>query len=159
MATSTAMALVKPLYEVIEGLGHSGSEKIWQPPCEHQPAGHHIHEIIDYVWLQHSTPMTPFLRCPEVTPSYNHPEVVARFVREPDLERRFANRLYGRVGVLTGTMKHTGKGHAVAWSGHKIYDPRGYVYTYAEAYDTYNYLVDTFWMFGGLDARPFTVVP
>lgn len=157
MAVAAAMVLNKPLSEVIQGLGHDGSEKVWQPHWEDQVAGFHIHEIIDYAWMQNATPVTPFLRYPLVTPSPAHPEQLAKFAREPDLERRFTNRLYGRVGIITGTVIF-GRGHAVAWNGHKIYDPRGYVYTYAEAETDYHYHADIFWMFGGMDVSPFTVV-
>lgn len=157
MATATAMALDKPLYEVIEGLGHSGSESVWPPEWNHLPAGYHIHEIIDYVWMQHAKPVTPFVRRPMVTPAYDCPDQVAKFAREPDLEKRFKHRIAGRVGIMTGVISK-GRGHAVAWDGRNIYDPRGYVYSLDTARQFYNYYVDTFWMFGGLDVSAFTVV-
>jgi hypothetical protein len=54
-------------------------------------------------------------------------------------------------------MMDTRLGHAVAWDGQRIYDPRGYVYTYQERH-SYKYEPDTFWLLGGYDGNPSKII-
>jgi hypothetical protein len=50
-------------------------------------------------------------------------------------QKRFTDYLKNQVGILGGTYLTAKKqiGHAVAWNGKKIYDPRGYSYAYPMA--------------------------
>jgi hypothetical protein len=117
-----------------------------------------MHEIIDYVWLYHARPMTPFVRYPEVAIDMAGPTQLAKFTRWKDAETRFSRLLHRNVeGIITGVME-SGRGHCVAWDGQNIYDPRGYVYPYTKAESIYKFNPDAFWMFGGLDVSPFTVL-
>ncbi len=147
MPTSVAMALDTDVDTVIRLCGHKGDALPWPPPFDKLREGFHIHEIIDVVWLYFSKTMTPFIREPTVTPHDECPERGAVFV-ECDSEIRFIKRLWSRQGIMTGVVGELG--HAVAWDGHRIYDPRGYIYTYTDR-DKYRYDPDVFWMIGGPD--------
>ena len=151
MATSVAMALDTQTANVVRLCGHSGDGLPWPPPFDHIREGFHIHELIDVVWLYFSKTLTPFIRCPMVTPRDECPEQPATFT-ECDAETRFIKRMWSRTGILTGVVKSgcVEIGHAVAWDGHKIYDPRGYIYPFT-ARDKYGYEPDVFWMLGGPD--------
>ena len=125
MAASFAMALDIPLKEFIERVGHDGSSK---PDGEHEE-GFHVQECIEVAQVL-GFAVTPIEQVPQAIatstakpqpiwfPNYNNgpePEVWNR--------ARFTHHLMGNMGVITG-VSHSGKGHAIAWNGYRVFDPR-----------------------------------
>lgn len=151
------MALDVPVDRIISLAGHDGSCHPWPAPFSLIREGFHIHEMIDVAYLYFRRLLCPFVRTPMVTPDENCPEQLAKFRRAESVDHRWCSALYCKVGIMTGQMTDTRIGHAVAWDGHRVYDPRGYVYRYSERLD-YKYDPDTFWMLGGYDGDSFKIL-
>jgi hypothetical protein len=83
-------------------------------------------EIVDWLWHQ-GYAVVDFVRDPKMKP---HVEAPAVSVHE-NSEEVFKQQLSYGVGFLEGFTK---LGHMCAWDGERIYDPRGYVYSYENAY-------------------------
>lgn len=152
MPFALAMALDVPVEDIIRLVGHDGSHHPWPVPFQFVRAGFHIHEIIDVAFLYYRRLLCPFVREPTVTCDERCPEIPAKFVGT-DTDARWRWALRNNTGIMTGQMMDTGVGHAVAWDGQKIYDPRGYVYSYDDRHH-YLYEPDTFWLLGGYDGNP-----
>lgn len=142
MAAAAAMVTDTSVEHIAHMLGHDGSDHPWPHPYEHLHRGFHIHEIIDLLWIQFQQSMTPFVREPMCTPHMKCPEVPARSPYSADSSVRFIKALVHNQGIITGMIGELG--HAVAWDGKEVFDPRGYRYYY-HACDTYRFVPDVFW--------------
>lgn len=118
----TAFAIILHRYpcEIIEFLGHDGSEIIWpdleEPYCRR---AFHIQEMYWYALTQGYV-FTPIEPRPCILPTG------AKEMFEVPLLLDFESLLHSTVGVLVG--EHEGHRHAVAWDGEKVLDPMGYTY-------------------------------
>lgn len=151
------MALDVPVEDIVRLVGHDGSHRPWPAPFDSVRKGFHIHEMIDVAFIYYRRLLCPFDKAPMVTCDERCPEIPAEFSGvTPEQRWNFATVF--KTGVMTGQMTVSRRGHAVAWDGHKIYDPRGYVYSYEDRHN-YNYEPDTFWMLGGYDGNPSKILP
>lgn len=124
LPTSFAMALDVSLKEIIDYLGHDGSEKIFPDRKEpHCRRAFHSQELIDYAWTSLDVPVVQFdtqaismnLMCDTYTINYKG-EI------EGWLKRKYRK-------VLSGISKPN-RPHAVACDEHGlVYDPNGTKYT------------------------------
>lgn len=142
MAAAAAMVSGTSVAYITHMLGHDGSDHPWPAPYEHLHRGFHIHEIIDLFWLQFQQSLTPFVRKPTCQPHPDAPEIPARLPYSRDPEEWFQHVLLWNWGIITGIGK--GLGHAVAWDGREVFDPRGYRYPYRLCAE-HNFDPDTFW--------------
>lgn len=138
LATSFAMVLDIPVQEVFKAIGHDGSEIIWpmlsDPHCRRS---FHIQEMIDLCW-EHNKLVVMFEArpCNAPYPGFDPIDVPMKFAPE----ERF-KKLIQHPGVFTGYV-NGGVGHAVAWDGSQIFDPRGKVFSnFTEA----KFSIETFW--------------
>lgn len=119
MPTAFAIALDVPVQELINIIGHDGSEILFpedpEPFCRR---GFHPQEIIDVCLLKQFG----------VIAIHNQPvsELKSGMYTVPVSSERMPYYLENYSGVLTG-IGYTGQPHAVAW-GAKIYDPNGLIY-------------------------------
>jgi hypothetical protein len=118
MLFTAAMLLNEDPNKLMEQLGHSGTERVYQDKT--QLRGYHIQEFVD-LFLEYDKSLVRIERQPILGP--NHQQAIDAF---PDMEKRFWERLNGNEAYLLGS---SGSGfHAVAWDGERVYDPKGYVY-------------------------------
>ncbi len=117
--TSAAMVLDCTERELIQLIGHDGSEIIFPELCK--PACHkgfHVQEIV-LAALKLEIALIRFESRPVQTPDHkNFYELTNMY--------NFEDFIQQRIGILVGST--TRYGHAVAWDGVKIYDPRGRIY-------------------------------
>lgn len=138
MLASVAMVLDKTTNELIEAVGHNGSQIIFpELPEPAKRRGFHIQEFIPMI-LKSGFAMTTIEVLPYSTPDGKH-EFPIDF---PNYEERFWNLMSNSIGILTGL--RTRWRHAVAWNGKRIYDPIGSVYGH---HDTQNFRIDVFYRF------------
>jgi hypothetical protein len=95
-------------------------------------------EIIDWIWRRNRIALVEFVRDPQMKPSVEAPAVSVY----TDSEKVFRDQLKYGAGLLEGFTK---LGHMCAWDGERIFDPRGYVYSYEKA-DKYGFEVTSFLM-------------
>lgn len=109
-------------------IGHDGSD-IWWPSLvdPYNRRGFHIQEIIDCAWARGYS-ILEINAIPQCRPCAS---AEVRNVPVPDT--RFMDYLHERVAILGGTLPN-GCGHACAWDGQLVYDPRGNITT-AEGLD------------------------
>lgn len=127
---AAAMVTGKSLEELIELIGHDGSEIIHpelNPPGNRK--GFHMQEIID-ACLELGWAIVPIEAIPAQTAT-GVDCYTLESKRFKNHEDRFLHHLLGSKGILLGATK--GYWHAVAWNGKKIFDPRGKKYTLSEA--------------------------
>lgn len=144
---SAAMVFDTDYKTLIEMIGHDGSEVVL--PSLPEPAkrrGFHMQEIIDCaIKLSHA--VVPI----EVLP-YSTPDGKAEFpinfkIRTDnnlfnwDNRSRLLHYMTNGEGIITGLARKFR--HAVAWDGHKIYDPHGLTYSFNDC----KIEIDCFWMF------------
>lgn len=120
LPTAFAMILQCEPREIFEIIDHDGSEILYpdqpDPNCRR---GFHLQEMFDV--------SVHFLQYPVVIEPVPH-VLVGEVMRPiPMPENRFEHYLQLRPGVLLGCHE-TGKNHAVAWDGDKVFDPRGQKY-------------------------------
>jgi hypothetical protein len=138
LPTSFAMVLDMPVLSLLEKLGHDGSEIIWPMLSNpHNRRSFHIQEMIDLCWDLGKL-VVMFQTKPCNSP-YPHIEPVDVPMRS-NTQERFKN-LIQHPGVFTGSTIG-GTGHAVAWDGDKIYDPKGKIYS---NFKDAKFLIETFW--------------
>lgn len=122
LPTSFAIALDIPVKEIIERIGHDGSEVVWpqlpEPKCRRC---FHIQELI-YVSWKLGFSVTPF----EPMPQLQGCESVQPIRVDPPV-KELANVLEASPGVITGKTLR-GQPHAVAWDRSSCYDPNGTIY-------------------------------
>jgi hypothetical protein len=134
---SVAMVLDWSTKELIEEIGHDGSEVIF--PDLPEPAkrrGFHIQEFVPLI-LKSGFSATAIFVLPCSTPDGNHFYDVP--IKDPEV--RFRDLVGENVGIFTGIMHKWH--HAVAWDGYRIYDPsRGICF-----YDECELQIDCFYRF------------
>lgn len=138
LIASAAMVLDKHPDVLTELIGHDGSEIIF--PDAREPArrrGFHVQEIIDCAHA-YGYAVTPVEALPISTPDRVREYEVKFCVSN---EERFSLCLEDSTGILTGRARQWG--HAVAWDGSSVYDPRGKVTTFALC----EMDIDIFWRF------------
>jgi len=106
-------------------IGHDGSDKPYPYPWDQCYAGFSMQECIDALDMIGYTVscilvnplLQPNVLCParEVLCPYGCPKTRLKYYMDHN------------VGVLTGTLTESGVGHALAWTGGKVYDCRGKV--------------------------------
>lgn len=138
LPTSFAMVLDMPVLEVLEKIGHDGSEIVWPMLSNpHNRRSFHIQEMIDLCWdLGKLVVMFQTKPCNSPYPHIEPINVPMKFTPE----ERF-KKLIHYPGVFTG-VTNEGVGHAVAWDGRMIFDPKGKVYSDFKAA---KFLIETFW--------------
>lgn len=112
---SLAMLLEEDVNVLLQELGHSGMDKVWDAPIPYCYSGHHMQEIIDLCW-QRGISLTPIEAKPkngcaifpgEWKPVFNEPL------------KRIYSYLEGERAILLSNI------HAVAWDGNIVWDPNG----------------------------------
>jgi hypothetical protein len=132
LPTAFAMVLDIPVAKIFETLDHDGSEVIF--PDEPEPycrRSFHIQEMIDVCMLRNIGVVAVEL----------HPvsEAQGHQYKVPVSNRRLDYYIVNYNGVLVG-VGSSGKPHAVAWNGDKIYDPNGTTYGITD------FTIDTFYL-------------
>lgn len=122
--TAAAMALNIPVAQLIERLGHDGSEVVFpelpEPACRR---GFHSQEIIHLAWGLGCT-VTPIELFPMIAPSSGGGSVPVFFDGDQANNwQRFNNIIDNTEGVLEGAGKACR--HAVFYTYGMIYDPDG----------------------------------
>lgn len=136
VAAAFAMAMGCTMEQVFERLGHNGLDTIVEdmkePNCYRS---FHPQEFIDLL-LDDGYACTMI----ELDPCLRHGDQVVNHAHLLGHDRFFLSMHYGP-GVIFGTVgdKKNGIGHAVAWDAEtaKIYDPRGYTYSWHKDQDFY----------------------
>lgn len=119
LPTAFAMCLGISVKEVIEGIGHNGSEIIFdgypEPMCRR---GFHTSELIDYCLTEHSlfVSLIPLSVRLWTKDNKAYFDLYDNEVIDQRLEHYLTSP---RAVILEPT-------HAVAYDGYEIYDPRGY---------------------------------
>jgi hypothetical protein len=145
MAASFQMVLGMTFADIVLELGHAGDDFPYADGTTRR--GFHVQECIDLAFkrgyavteIQAYYGFRPSPTSNEQIPAQELSKCVERFVG------------YAKdcpLGVITGELKrHDGSriGHAVAWDGNKIYDPRGKVYTLHKAEEN-DFFVCSLWM-------------
>jgi hypothetical protein len=126
MPLAFAMALEIPVGELLEELGHDGSELAFpnlpEPACRR---GIHIQELV-HVALRHGFALTPVELFP-VLASADDKQTQTILYRDNNW-KRFADILAASRGVIDGVGFRFR--HMVAYDQGRIFDPRGHVYDY-----------------------------
>ena len=128
MPLAFAMALGNPVAELLEAIGHDGSEIVFpslpEPLCRRC---FHVQELIQ-VALGRGCAVTPVELFPVLQPTEAGP--FHKTVLYPDNNwRRFERTIRASFGVIDGTGARLG--HTVAYDHGHIFDPRGPVYDYS----------------------------
>lgn len=120
-----AMALDCTYQEVIDAIGHDGSEIVFPAlPEPERRRSFHIQELIR-VAVERGYAVTPIVARPVLTP-----DLVNRLTLD---QRDFAiKQMVGRSGVCTG--RGVIRNHAVAWNGSEYLDPNGLTYPPSPAF-------------------------
>jgi hypothetical protein len=129
--TSLAMTLHVPVQELIDELGHDGSQIIFpqliEPMCRR---GFHSQELIRLAWRR-GFAVTPIELFPTIRPMQG--EGLHTIYYDGDAEinvGRFVDTIHDRIGILEG---QSGRWmHAVHFRYGEIYDPDGYQYLYSK---------------------------
>ncbi len=126
------MACNVPVSTLIGLIGHDGSALPYSDSAYH--AGFHSQECIEAAmklgWL-----VTPIELFPAITPNGKEERIIYFGGNDAGNWARFLQHLKDTSnGVLEGVSRRKGFiiGHAVAWDGLHIYDPRGHIYSFAE---------------------------
>ena len=124
---AAAMVLDEPPEILIREIGHDGQE-IWWPELSKsfQKRSFNIQEIID-CFIHRGFGLMPIHIYPCNVPPVGmvQPKMVWD---QSKCEKRFLNLIDGQEGIITGQREGSLVPHAVAWDGHKIYDPMGMIY-------------------------------
>lgn len=123
---AAAMVFDAPLQEIIDYIGHDGSEVIipsLRPPGCYK--GFHIQEIIDIAFL-YNYALVPIEALPVQTPTGQHEFAIEKWGLFRDCQSRFDFYFTGESGLLVGKTRHYY--HTVAFEAGTIYDPRGGIY-------------------------------
>jgi hypothetical protein len=148
------MAIDIPVQQLIDEIGHDGSEKIFkhmpEPMCRR---GFHSQELIQAAWL-HGLACTPFemypmLKCSPFLGPHHQPGSRTEYPVEGSFVSAQA-RFVAAVRVTRGVMEGTGKccEHAVYYHYGQIWDPDGEVYMYSpNACEERGFYGNRLWMF------------
>lgn len=117
---SFATILQTPLEDILQFVGHDGSELYWkhlpEPKCR---KGFHIQEMIDFAWSK-GFAVTPFEPVPTSVSELGEEPRTVKFAAGN--ESRISKIMDGQKGVLTGLI-HGKISHAIGWHDGIIYDP------------------------------------
>ena len=128
LLASAAMVLDVHPDVLIKLIGHDGKKIIFPELLETiNTREFHTQEITDCAF-EYGYAVTEIEALPCLTPNGKDAYIVDFNVSN---ERRFWLHADGHIGIFTGRIKELG--HAVAWDGEMIFDPRGKVYTYEDA--------------------------
>jgi len=130
--TAFAMLLDIAVEEMIRQIGHDGSEVVWPElePTALSKRAFHPQECID-VALSLDIPIVSIHLMPYTLHFVNNVPSKPIWTEQQCLDR-FDRLLKAYEGVFTGTTNYN-MGHAVAWNGKMVYDPRGYIKPLEEA--------------------------
>jgi hypothetical protein len=109
-------------------------------PWHQSPKVASMDEICDWAYSIFGAGLVPFPRNPGCSPT----EKCSMVPVWPDGEGKFLEHLSYGPGLLEGHVEHM-RGHMCAWDGKKVYDPRGYTYSFENA-DGYNFTATRFWL-------------
>lgn len=124
---SLAMLLDLSFDQVIQEIGHDGSELWWSDDPRPQRA-FSIQELID-VALRHGIALIQIDGCPATSDSKGDRP---RPIFPDSFETRLMSHMEGNKGLVTGYYAPD-KFHMVAWDGSKVHDPMdGRVYSFDE---------------------------
>lgn len=146
LPTAFAMALGMPLRDVLDLIGHDGSEIVWpnypEPQCRR---GFHTQELID-VAVRAGYAVTPIQLFPALAPSERAQPLAITWGSQQGNWARFRLAIRRGRGVITGRDQRHGKGHAVAYDHGAICDPDGEVYRYSRREcEQRGFIVDCAW--------------
>lgn len=116
------MLLDHSIQEVIQGIGHDGSEIIW--PEKRDPLrrrGFHIQEVYHYA-LCSGYALIPYDLAPSCAPDFSGKPYILRGQGEI-----VADLMSRHEGLCIG-IAQSGMHHCVAWDREMIFDPNGTVY-------------------------------
>lgn len=130
--TSLAMVLQRPVEQLIEEIGHDGSEIIFPGLDEPmQRRGFHSQELIHLAW-QHGFSVTAFELFPAIVPtSGGSVSVPVYFGQARGNWERLIDMIHTTQGVLAGRCSPNGVRHAVCYDHGEIFDPDGCQYQYS----------------------------
>ena len=122
MLYTAAMLLDANPNDLVEILGHSGTESVYESDDPNKRLrGFHIQEMVE-LFLEHEKALVRVERYPIIGPDFSQAIDAFR-----DSDQRFWDRIWGNEAYLLGSS--VSGFHAVAWDGERVYDPRGYVYS------------------------------
>jgi len=148
LPTSFAMALDISVELMVGLIGHDGSDRPYE--SKNFRAGFHEQECIRVADSLGFT-CTPFELVPTISPFPDGAEA-RPILYGPDVSANFIEfytRTLGRQGVICGC-NLLGVGHAVAWTGTRILDPRDKTYQLRDT-DMNDFLPRSFWDIRKLD--------
>ena len=122
---SAAMVLDVWPSEIHESIGHDGTAEVFDSKNKtNRMRGVHICEILDF-----ARTMGNFFSFVEYDPCISQRDGcdVHHVIPKHERHKRFLNHIWGNRAILIGSLP-TGAGHAVAWDGRIVYDPRGGIY-------------------------------
>lgn len=132
MPAAFSMALNIPLEVMFEKLGHDGSEFVYKDKSQHR--GFHRQECIDVAWSM-GFACTHIDRYPAMTYSFAANDifpVIFGKTEQCNLARLLRYIKECKLAVIEGlginSAKQTTMGHACAWDGQHIFDPRHKTY-------------------------------
>jgi hypothetical protein len=136
--TSLAMALRIPVAQLIEEIGHDGSEIVFdlrEPLCRR---GFHSQELI-FIALSHGFAVTPIEVCPMIKPSSGTNPMVEVWSDAKLAWENFTTCIHETFGILEGRTTN-GTPHAVHYRYGDIWCPEGVQYKYnREACEQYGF--------------------
>jgi hypothetical protein len=130
LPASFAMACEVPFQTIVGLIGHDGSDLPYTN--KKYRAGFHPQECLEAAtklgWLGALIELFP-----RITPD-GVEERVIQFGGDGNWARFLQHLRECSNGVIEGVSVSSGLGHAVAWDGYHIYDPKGMVYSFSEHY-------------------------
>jgi len=127
------MALDADPNELIAEIGHDGTGIMFpQVIGTIRQRSFHIQEIIDCCWKRGKA-LTPIDIAPCTAPD-GHPDLVQEIWDREKAKARITKYLTGNIALLIGRLGVKGLGHACAWDGELVYDPRGKIYKIGETF-------------------------
>jgi hypothetical protein len=138
---SAAMVLDAEPADLLLEIGHDGREIMFPEVIGTiRQRSFHIQEIIDCC-LKRGRSLTPIDIAPCTAPD-GHPDLAREIWDREDAKKRIRKLLTGTRAILIGRTSHKGLGHACAWDGEKVYDPRGMICEIGETFIHQAWLVN-----------------
>lgn len=145
LSTSFAMILDLSVQDLFKYIGHDGSRKVWNLDDDrYNRQGHHIQEIYD-ICHQLKYCVYPIDVCPGFQHFYPDVKETPRLWSDKLCEERISVYLRNHDGVLVGTV-NGGIGHAVAYHGSLVYDPRSNAPKSLALGDFHEFTLSTFYI-------------
>lgn len=115
----------------------------FEPPWETYPKVPSMDTICDWLWQRFGRSLTPFNKNPHCTPNMACKAVPVWYNGE---EKWLSQLQYGK-GLLEGVYNGF-IGHMCAWDSERVFDPRGFVYTWENRAE-YKFDAERFWLWQG----------